>query len=864
MKEYIQYLAWEELFLKIFKFIFKLTGRDSGEKDLSYLIMIGLVIFMVALSETALVFTTSGFFLLLSNLLYFPLLYFNLKYFERGFFLSSLMGLIYFSTALFLVQFDIENSLIAFSMMVTYIAVGISTSFISKTNYENQNILLKSINSYENLFEEIQDAIIVYDSSGEILGVNNAASKIFDLDKKYLSSLKIEELALLVGNNGLKGAFFDYSLSKTGFTDVELKKEDGTVSYVEIHSSPVDPSKGVMRAHIRDVTDRVNAEKKIHESEVRYRHLTNQLPEMIFELDLEGNFKFSTRYSINLAGRTPEELTAGMKLWDILVEEDRERARKNLEWYYKGMFLGAVEYRLKKTGNGVIPVLVYYSYDFDEDNNVKGIKGLAMDISQRKRMELALKRNEKKFRSLFENSKDAVIIFDSEGRIIDLNTRFCLMQNIKRDEAVSKNIESLFPPAEWDKISAIYKDSSKDGVFFESRMQHTNGSFIDVEISSGRIDPVEGLYQAILRDISERKRSEVELSVSRERLNLAIEGAGVCVWDWDMEHDEMYFEDNYEEMFDVGSRNGNNPSGIWKEFLQKEFYSNVIGMHSDSSGRINTEDFSISGHFESEYEFRTKGGSYKWITVLGKVVKCDNNGNPVRIAGIMQDVSDKRRSQNALHEANKKLVLLSNITRHDILNQISGVRGFTDILSKRLPEDNSELLHYLDRIKQATSNIQEQITFTRDYQNIGVGTPSWQNLAEIIESSRSKARLRDIEFRNECRNLEIFADPMIEKIFFNLLDNAIRHGGDVSEICIECKICRDDLKIIVSDNGEGVPEDLKEKIFDHGYGSNTGLGLFLVREILGITGMEIKEVGTPGNGAVFEIKISADHFRELR
>ncbi|WP_421910167.1 sensor histidine kinase [Methanolacinia petrolearia] len=229
----------------------------------------------------------------------------------------------------------------------------------------------------------------------------------------------------------------------------------------------------------------------------------------------------------------------------------------------------------------------------------------------------------------------------------------------------------------------------------------------------------------------------------------------------------------------------------------------------------------------------------------------------------MQDVSDKRRSQNALYEANKKLNLLSSITRHDILNQIAGVRGFTDILSKRLPEKNSELLHYLDMIKKATSNIQEQITFTKDYQNIGVESPAWQNLEKVIESSRSKAQLRDITFFNECHGLEIYADPMIEKIFFNLLDNAIRHGGSVTEIDGKCRKSRNFLFIIVRDNGTGVPGDLKEKIFDHGYGSNTGLGLFLVREILGITGMEIKEVGEPGNGAVFEIKIPADHFREI-
>ncbi len=837
-------------------------GEGEGERDIFFLVMTGLVIFMVVLSETALVFATSGLFLLLSNLFYFPLILFNLKFYEKGLAISTVLGIIYFAVSLMLIELQAENILISFSIMVTYIAVGISISFIYKTYNESRKNLINSINSYEDLFEEIQDAIIVYDSNGSILGVNNGVSRLFGLDRKYVSFLKIDDLAGFIGSENLKKAFYDVTLSGSVFTDTELRQSDGTLKYVEIHSGVINPAEGVMRAYIRDVTGRVLAEQKIQASEARYRHLTNQLPEMIFELDVEGNFLFATRYSINIAGRTPEELEGGIAFWDILIAEDRARARKNLEWFYKGMFLGAVEYRIKKPDGIIIPVLVHFSYDFDDDNSVRGIRGVAMDITQRKRMETALRRNEKKFRGLFENSNDAVIIFNKGGCIVDINNRLCLMLGINRDDAVSCNLESRFPDSEWKKVSGMYRDTPGEGIFFESRMQHSKGHFIDVEISSGIIDPEEGLYQAILRDISERKRALAELAVSRERLNLAIEGAGMCVWDWDMENDEMHFEGNYNEMFNPDDLIGGPSGTIWREILQKEFYSTIIGLFPGSPGSNSSGSGPKTMQFESEYKFRTGEGSYKWITVLGKIVEFDESGNPVRIAGIMQDVSDKKRSQGALYEANKKLNLLSSITRHDILNQIVGVRGFTDILAKRLPEENSELLHYLDMIKKATLNIQEQITFTRDYQNIGVESPAWQNLGNIIESSRSRAQLRGVVFSNKCGGLEIYADPMIEKIFFNLLDNAMRHGSGVNCIEVSCERCRGDLKITVRDDGVGVPYDLKEKIFDHGYGSNTGLGLFLVREILGITGMEINEVGEPGKGAVFEIQIPADNVRE--
>ena len=88
-----------------------------------------------------------------------------------------------------------------------------------------------------------------------------------------------------------------------------------------------------------------------------------------------------------------------------------------------------------------------------------------------------------------------------------------------------------------------------------------------------------------------------------------------------------------------------------------------------------------------------------------------------------------------------------------------------------------------------------------------------------------------------CGTTEIFADPMINKVFSNLFDNAVRHGETVTDIQVWCEKAADTLIITVEDNGEGIPLDEKQKIFEKGFGRNTGIGLFLVREILAITGV---------------------------
>jgi len=108
----------------------------------------------------------------------------------------------------------------------------------------------------------------------------------------------------------------------------------------------------------------------------------------------------------------------------------------------------------------------------------------------------------------------------------------------------------------------------------------------------------------------------------------------------------------------------------------------------------------------------------------------------------------------------------------------------------------------------------------------------------------------------------VYGDPMLEKVFGNLVDNSLRHGEHVTQISFSYqKSANKELCIIYEDNGTGVSAEDKERIFHKGFGKNTGFGLFLSREILGITGLSIKENGIPGKGARFEISVPEGEFR---
>ena len=153
----------------------------------------------------------------------------------------------------------------------------------------------------------------------------------------------------------------------------------------------------------------------------------------------------------------------------------------------------------------------------------------------------------------------------------------------------------------------------------------------------------------------------------------------------------------------------------------------------------------------------------------------------------------------------------------------------------------------------AVSEIQRIISFTKEYEEIGVQSPEWQDIRDVLRRAAGWLDWNGVNLRIEVSGYMVYADPLLEKVFYNLLDNSLRHGQSVTSIEVSASETGSGLVIVCQDNGPGIPAGEKEKIFGHGYGRHSGFGLFLAREILGITGISIRETGQPGEGARFEI-----------
>ena len=287
-----------------------------------------------------------------------------------------------------------------------------------------------------------------------------------------------------------------------------------------------------------------------------------------------------------------------------------------------------------------------------------------------------------------------------------------------------------------------------------------------------------------------------------------------------------------------------------KELLEHGPLDFVTGYHNRPFDEI-VRELSSAGNSIFETEHRRKDGTIIPVEVNTHVVSLQ--GKRVMVS-VVRDITERKRAESAIKLANKKLNLVSTITLHDISNQISAINMFLYLAEEETTDQT--VLEHLKKIEQATQLIQKQIWFTGEYDTIGITAPVWQNPRSLVDLAAKQVLLGQVRVKNDLpAGIELFADPLIVRVFFNLMDNAVRYGRKITTIRFFVIGKGDDHIIVCEDDGVGILAEEKEIIFERSFGKNTGLGLTLSREILNITGIMIRETGEPGKGARFEMTV---------
>ncbi|PWR75230.1 PAS domain S-box protein [Methanospirillum stamsii] len=355
-----------------------------------------------------------------------------------------------------------------------------------------------------------------------------------------------------------------------------------------------------------------------------------------------------------------------------------------------------------------------------------------------------------------------------------------------------------------------------------------------------------------IRDFSILKATEEALITSKEEYQLIIENSYDIIFNIDLRGMFTFLSPSWERNtgFTILDTLGHSYSDYIHHDDIDEFH-NIIQNVIKTIKRSDTIIFRIVHSNDMIH----------WYSSVFNPVYNSNN-ELIFITGVAHDITERKQVEDSLKFALHKLNVLNSITRHDIKNQLTVLMGFLHLDKEDLSDEEQIRRNEVERKVGIT--IYNQIEFARLYHEIGLKEPVWQNIAFIIKSVLDQINLNSVIFHNLIENLELFADPMFEKVIYTLFENTIRHGMHVTNITMQSIVNDEGLIIVYSDDGCGIMDEEKELIFNHGYGQNTGLGLFLSREILSLTGLSIHESGTYEKGVRFEIFIKNGLYRFIK
>ena len=795
-----------------------------------------------------------------------------------------------------------------------------------------------------------------------------------------------------------------------GFIEAAFKARDGRKVYVEgvANCKMVDGRCRYTRGIFKDVTERVEAEEALRESEHRFATLFKSSPIMLTLVSaIDGTLVDASDAFLRSTGYGREEVI-GRRTEEIGLFADHAGYFRFVTTLQAGRPVEGMQIQCRNKNGAVITCRFFSKMALI--NGRPNILSAVEDVTERVEAEEAVRESEERYRLIRENAREGILINEltpmGPGRFIDVNDAACRILEMTHEELQGMRLIDLDTPETKRRAPALMQElTEKKQAVFQIDFRTKNGREKVVEISVSLFE-LKGkpTLLSVVRDVTDQRAAESAFNAlvtgmvgttGREALDRMAESISAwleadCVMigeiapdgervqllsmllDGKNVPDHSYtlrgtpcenaaragfcvYPDNVAELFpesrdlqelnirgyagtalrdstgrvlgilcilsrtplalppsapeileivaakaaaEIGRMTAEkalseseekfrtlvehsldgililDPTGTVLfanhavgRLVEIEDLEGVIGRRNvmefiapESQGDVARDFENVAGGMDgytARYRITTMNQEVRWIECLGKTIVF--KGAPSILISL-RDITERQRIEDALQQANAKLNLLSGVTRHDISNQLQILNGYLGLLQEK--DTDPSFAERLSRVATASSRISSMIQFTGEYQEIGVNLPVWHDLRALVEDADRSAGSPQVALINEIPGeIEVFADPLISKVFFNLIDNALRHGGKVTTVRFATESRDGACIVICEDDGDGVASGLKERIFARGFGKNTGFGLSLSREILDITGITIRESGEEGRGARFEIGVPKGQYR---
>jgi len=754
--------------------------------------------------------------------------------------------------------------------------------------------LADSERRFRRFFEDNRSVMAVIDpEDGKILDANQAALDFFGYSSEQFVGMYSGDISVLDPAEGKAvrtRALAERQLCVPG----RMRLASAELRDIETYFTPLNVGgRPLLFAVMHDVTERLQAESQLRESEETFRLLTKNIRELFWVKDGEGKkMQYLSPAFQDIWGLPCESIYKDIgSLMDVIHPDHRQTAVQIFARQLQGedteteFRVNAKDGKEKWIRDRAFPIC-------DADGRVLRVVGVAEDITERKLANDALRESEERYRATFEQAAIGIVHTSPGGRFLRCNARFAEIIGYKPEEVVGLSYLQVTAPEDeaecakmlWELINGKKKIPS-----FEMRYVCKDGSITWVKSTISFLrdsggDPL--YYVTLVEDINARKLAESLLRETSERLMLATRAGGVGIWDRDLLGDRLVWDEQMFRLFGFESGRSLDARQTWVE-----------GLHPDDALQIN-EGMAAAARGEAEFdtEFRVvwPDGSIHNIRAIAFVQR-DDSGQALHLIGTNWDITPQKRSAEALLQSNRMLQeetarasalaeeaaaatlaksdFLANMS-HEIRTPMNGVIGMTGLL---LDTDlSSEQRRFAETVRASGESLLHLINDILDFSKIEAQKLELETvdfdlprlLGSIAGSIAAQAYAKNIELIASADPevpTWVCGDPgRVRQVVTNLLGNALKFTskGEVvlRVVATEKTETQWLLRFSVRDTGIGIPADKLSGIFEkftqvdssttRQFGG-TGLGLAISQHLAQLMGGDIGVNSEDGKGSEF-------------
>jgi PAS domain S-box-containing protein len=643
---------------------------------------------------------------------------------------------------------------------------------------------------------------------------------------------------------------------------------NGVTFYVQKGGDPISQFKE-LEHKVKNAIVGHKTEMALKKSEARFRSLIENAPVAIAILQ-DGVITYANPLHREIFGYTrPEEYT-GLSLCDFITSPDRGmKAWRPPQGMERGSLPFEVEFLGWRRDGTQFPIQVTAAQVTISD--APAVLTFITDITERKKTDEELRGTMGQLSMAIDMAGLASWEFDPMTGTFLFNDRFYKLYSTDAGReggyrmAAKDYVETFVPPEEVPRLVEVMSAVSQpeygqDFLQIEHSIIRRDGEKRHIIVRSISVKDENGKRSmgfGVTQDITEIKRAEERLRSTMGQLSMALDMATLASWELDLDTSTFTFNDQFYRIYatDAQREGGYQMSSIeyFHRFVYPEDYDLV---------RVNSRNSMLStppiGYFQFEHRILRRDGEVRRILVRSANWQSED-GKHRRIFGINQDITEMRNAEEEVRRSRQKLDLLSDLTHHDIKNQILIQTSTLELMRSTITDP--EQLKRIGRLERSVNIVQEQMDFTSVYQRMGTALPQWQPIEEIVRCVQEQRPAKALFIGKGIAGLQVLADPMLIRVFHNLVEDSLLYGGGPMTITVDCMERDGGLVLSYEDDGVGIPHEEKQELFTKGFGKGTGLGLFLSKEILAITGIIIRETGEPGRGVRFEMFVPEGKFK---